>query len=163
MADLIAGPDYPLNPLEAFVLGGAFLLHDLGLGLAAWPGGRAELQKGAGWQDALSARLRKQLERAHTQRSWPARRRRLRTRRSRSGCACFTRSELHNWRSPPGPIPREEPTTTSSTIRTCDWRSARYSGESLTVTGGRSNACRPSSERLSGRFTTARQAGPSIR
>ena len=66
MADLIAGPDYPLNPLEAFVLGGAFLLHDLGLGLAAWPGGRAELQKGAGWQDALSARLRKQLERAPT-------------------------------------------------------------------------------------------------
>ena len=66
MADLIAGPDYPLNPLEAFTLGGAFLLHDLGLGLAAWPGGRAELQTGAGWQDALSAHLRKQLGRTPT-------------------------------------------------------------------------------------------------
>jgi hypothetical protein len=28
VADQIAGPDYPLNPAEVFVLGGAFLLHD---------------------------------------------------------------------------------------------------------------------------------------
>ncbi|MBA2593659.1 MAG: hypothetical protein M3495_02490 [Pseudomonadota bacterium] len=28
VADQIAGPDYPINPAEAFVLGGAFLLHD---------------------------------------------------------------------------------------------------------------------------------------
>ena len=66
MADLIAGPDYPLNPLEAFALGAVFLLHDLGLGLAAWPGGLAELKKGPGWQDALSTYLRKHLERIPT-------------------------------------------------------------------------------------------------
>jgi hypothetical protein len=63
MADLIAGPDYPLNPLEAFALGGVFLLHDLGLGLAAWPGGIEELKKGPGWGDALSTHLRKHLGR----------------------------------------------------------------------------------------------------
>lgn len=66
MADLLAGPDYPLNPLEAFTLGGVFLLHDLGLGLAAWPGGKAELKQSIGWRDALSAHLRKHLGRAPT-------------------------------------------------------------------------------------------------
>jgi len=66
MADLIAGPDYPLNPMEAFALGAVFLLHDLGLGLAAWPGGLDELKKGPGWEDALSTYLRKHLERIPT-------------------------------------------------------------------------------------------------
>jgi hypothetical protein len=66
MADLIAGPDYPLNPLEAFALGAVFLLHDLGLGLAAWPGGLAELKKGPGWQDALAASVRKHFGRFAT-------------------------------------------------------------------------------------------------
>lgn len=66
MADLLAGPDYPLNPLEAFVLGGAFLLHDLGLGLAAWPEGVGRIKEGLGWRDALSAHLRKLLGRAPT-------------------------------------------------------------------------------------------------
>src|SRR5262249_5170351 len=31
VASEVCGPDYPLNPLEAFVLGGAFLLHDSAL------------------------------------------------------------------------------------------------------------------------------------
>jgi hypothetical protein len=66
MADLIAGPEYPLNPMEAFALGAVFLIHDLGLGLAAYPGGLAELKQGSGWQDALSTFLRKHLERIPT-------------------------------------------------------------------------------------------------
>jgi hypothetical protein len=66
MVDLIAGPDYPLTPLEAFALGGAFLLHDLGLGLAAWPGGLDEMKGSVGWRDTLSAHLRKSLDRAPT-------------------------------------------------------------------------------------------------
>ena len=66
MANLIAGPAYPLNPLEALVLGGVFLIHDLGLGLAAWPGGPDEIKQGAGWGDALSTLLRKRLERVPT-------------------------------------------------------------------------------------------------
>src|SRR5579872_7619873 len=37
MASIIAGDHYPLTPAEGFVLGGAFLVHDLGLGVAAYP------------------------------------------------------------------------------------------------------------------------------
>jgi hypothetical protein len=55
MADLITGPQITLTPTEAFVLGGAFLIHDLGLGLAAWPGGLSELAKEIDWQDLLAA------------------------------------------------------------------------------------------------------------
>ncbi|WP_252088844.1 ATP-binding protein [Pseudomonas sp. MWU13-3659] len=39
----ITGPDYPLNPAEAFVLGGAFLLHDAAHCVAAFPGGIEEV------------------------------------------------------------------------------------------------------------------------
>lgn len=38
-ASLIIGEKFPINPAEAFVLGGAFLLHDLGMGLVAFPDG----------------------------------------------------------------------------------------------------------------------------
>lgn len=37
VANQIAGPGYPLNPAEAYVLGGAFLLHDSAHVLAAYP------------------------------------------------------------------------------------------------------------------------------
>jgi hypothetical protein len=53
MASLIAGPDYPLNPLEAFVLGGSFLVHDLGMGLAAYPGGDPEIRNTQIYSDML--------------------------------------------------------------------------------------------------------------
>ncbi|WP_157740315.1 HD domain-containing protein [Micromonospora auratinigra] len=43
-ASLVCGEDYPLTPAEAFVLGGAFLLHDLGMGLVAYPGGAAAIR-----------------------------------------------------------------------------------------------------------------------
>lgn len=64
VADIIAGPDYPLTPAEAFVLGGAFLVHDLGNGLAAYPGGESELRSSKAWKDALAARLRRETGRA---------------------------------------------------------------------------------------------------
>jgi len=54
-ASEIAGPDYPLNPAEAFVLGGAFLLHDAAHCIAAYPGGIAELQQTQEWQDIAAA------------------------------------------------------------------------------------------------------------
>ena len=63
-ADVILGPDYPpLTPSEAFVLGGAFLLHDLGLSLAAYPGGLNELKKDPQWNDYLLLALRPKLGR----------------------------------------------------------------------------------------------------
>lgn len=50
-ADLIAGPEFSLNPLESFVFGGAVLLHDTALTLAAYPGGIESLKATVEWQD----------------------------------------------------------------------------------------------------------------
>ena len=50
IADEIAGTDFTINPLEAFIFGGAVLLHDLGNTLAAFPN-RIEDLKGAKWND----------------------------------------------------------------------------------------------------------------
>jgi hypothetical protein len=49
MADLIAGPDYPLTPVEAFVFGAGVLLHDAALTVAAYPGGLDELTASRSW------------------------------------------------------------------------------------------------------------------
>lgn len=56
VASEIAGDNYPLNPAEAFVLGGAFLLHDAAHCRAAFPGGLADLRKTPQWQAAARAR-----------------------------------------------------------------------------------------------------------
>ena len=56
VASEIAGPDFDLNPAEAFVLGGAFLLHDAAHCRAAFPGGLAELQQTTEWQDSAAQR-----------------------------------------------------------------------------------------------------------
>jgi len=58
-ADLIVGLGNPLNPSEAFVLGCAFLLHDLGMGLAAYPNGLSDLKKSTTWKDTVADMLRK--------------------------------------------------------------------------------------------------------
>lgn len=50
-ASEIAGEDFPLNPAEAFVLGGAFLLHDAAHCVAAYPGGVAEIRASQEWRD----------------------------------------------------------------------------------------------------------------
>lgn len=51
VASLIAGDDYPLNPLESFVFGGAVLLHDSALCIEAYEGGRAGLRNTPIWAD----------------------------------------------------------------------------------------------------------------
>lgn len=65
-ADMVAGPAYPINPAEAFVLGGAFLVHDLGNGLAAYPRGLDELRHTTQWRDAVGVRIRRSLGRPPT-------------------------------------------------------------------------------------------------
>lgn len=60
MAQLIAGEDYALTPSEAFVLGGAFLIHDLGMGLAAYPRGLPEIREHLLWKDTVAAEIKKQ-------------------------------------------------------------------------------------------------------
>ena len=49
IASTIAGEDYPLNPAEAFILGGAFLLHDAAHCMAAYPAGLDDLKKTQEW------------------------------------------------------------------------------------------------------------------
>jgi hypothetical protein len=56
VADQIAGPDYPINPAEAFVLGGAFLLHDAAHVMAAYPGGISSIKQTVQWQDLIAQR-----------------------------------------------------------------------------------------------------------
>lgn len=61
MASMIAGEDYhnPNNftPAEAFVLGGAILLHDAAMSLAAYPNGMEGLRLTDQWRDMM-ARLK---------------------------------------------------------------------------------------------------------
>ena len=64
MADIIAGTPFVLTPSEAFVLGGAFLIHDLGMGVAAYPEGIGALRGHKTWLDTISSLLRRQLGRA---------------------------------------------------------------------------------------------------
>ncbi len=59
VASIIAGEKYPLNPLEAFVLGGAILIHDAGMVLAAFDGGLDEVKKNDRWRDNLLAALKR--------------------------------------------------------------------------------------------------------
>lgn len=54
MASIICGEDYEINPAEAYVLGGAFLIHDLGMGLAAYPDGTSSLKETTVWNDTYS-------------------------------------------------------------------------------------------------------------
>jgi hypothetical protein len=56
VADQIAGPDYLINPAEAFVLGGAFLLHDAAHVMAAYPGGVSSIKQTVQWQDLIAQR-----------------------------------------------------------------------------------------------------------
>lgn len=58
IASVIAGEEFDINPAEAFVLGGAILLHDAGLSAAAYPGGLEQIKKTSTWQDVASAMLR---------------------------------------------------------------------------------------------------------
>lgn len=51
MAAIAAGANTELNPAEAFVFGGAILLHDAAMTLAAFPRGTAELREQTEWRD----------------------------------------------------------------------------------------------------------------
>lgn len=65
MASIVCGEGYILNPAEAFVLGGAFLIHDLGMGLAAYPDGVDELKKTDIWGDTVSVLSKVEAKKSH--------------------------------------------------------------------------------------------------
>lgn len=52
VAGIIAGEKFRLNPLEAYVFGGAVLLHDAGLCFEAYAGGQAAVRDTVQWRDA---------------------------------------------------------------------------------------------------------------
>ncbi|RSM48623.1 ATP-binding protein [Amycolatopsis balhimycina DSM 5908] len=56
-ASLICGESFPLNAAEAFVLGGAFLLHDLGMGLASYSGGLTAIENDPQFDDLMASAL----------------------------------------------------------------------------------------------------------
>ena len=52
IAEIIAGDEFPLNPLESYVFGCAVFLHDAGLCFEAFSGGREAVRKTVQWRDA---------------------------------------------------------------------------------------------------------------
>ena len=56
VAGIIAGDEFPLNPLEAYVFGCTVLLHDAGLCFEAFAGGRAAVRETVQWRDARQRR-----------------------------------------------------------------------------------------------------------
>ena len=57
MADLILGPGYQLTPMEAFVLGATFLIHDAGLSAATRQD--PNLRSSTRWSDTLALTIRR--------------------------------------------------------------------------------------------------------
>lgn len=57
-ASLLIGPEVAVNPVEGFVLGMAFLLHDAAMGLAAYQDGPAEVLGEDGWKDLVCSVFR---------------------------------------------------------------------------------------------------------
>ncbi|MED7819738.1 MULTISPECIES: HD domain-containing protein [unclassified Francisella] len=55
VADIICGDDYPLNPLEAFVFGGAVLLHDSALCFEAYDNGIDGIRDTDVWKDSYAS------------------------------------------------------------------------------------------------------------
>ena len=58
IADLIGSDELVLSPPEAFVFGGAILLHDAAMTLAAYPRGIEELRELTEWKDIASLRAK---------------------------------------------------------------------------------------------------------
>ncbi|MFA0678793.1 hypothetical protein AB4567_31155, partial [Vibrio sp. 10N.222.51.A6] len=54
MLDILTGGDYRLNPAEAYVLGGAILLHDSAMTISIYPNGVNELKETAEYIDAYA-------------------------------------------------------------------------------------------------------------
>ena len=52
VVNTVAGSDFPLNPIEAYIFGAAVLLHDAGLCFEAYSGGRTALRETLEWRDA---------------------------------------------------------------------------------------------------------------
>ncbi|MDR1803792.1 MAG: ATP-binding protein [Treponema sp.] len=63
IAELVIPTHVELTPAEAFVLGGAFLIHDLGMGLAAFPDGMERIKKEEIWKDTVASLFKEKYNR----------------------------------------------------------------------------------------------------
>ena len=52
VAGTVIGPEFPINPLEAYIFGAAVLLHDAGLCFEAYSGGQDAVRSTLQWRDA---------------------------------------------------------------------------------------------------------------
>lgn len=52
-ATLVVGSEFKINPVEAFVLGGAFLIHDLGMAITSFRNGIEDIKKEVMWRDMV--------------------------------------------------------------------------------------------------------------
>lgn len=66
IADIVTGAEFNLTPPEGFVLGGAFLLHDLGMSLAAYPHGIEDLKQRQTWNDTIALQFMEKYNRQPT-------------------------------------------------------------------------------------------------
>lgn len=57
VADQITGPGYRINPAEAFILGGSFLLHDAAHVVAAYPGRLTDVKNTIEWKDFIAQKF----------------------------------------------------------------------------------------------------------
>ena len=62
-AGTILGPNYDITPAEGFVLGVAFLFHDLGMALPTVDGGIEALKADSRWKDLVTYEYQTSLER----------------------------------------------------------------------------------------------------
>ncbi|MDV0446962.1 Chaperone protein HtpG [Methanosarcinaceae archaeon Ag5] len=70
-ADMILNKsNIKLNPAEAYVLGSAFLFHDLGMALVAYQGGIKEIKKNPMWKDTVASILKGKLGRHITEKDF---------------------------------------------------------------------------------------------
>ncbi|MBD9461181.1 ATP-binding protein [Pseudomonas sp. PDM05] len=65
-ASQICGSAYNLTPTETYVLGGAILLHDLAMSVAATPGGIEALRKTQRWSDIINNKYQSREKRPPT-------------------------------------------------------------------------------------------------
>lgn len=63
----IVGDSYKLTPTEAFVLGGAILLHDLAMSVAATEGGYCQIKQDPRWADLVTSEYQMTHDRDPTQ------------------------------------------------------------------------------------------------
>lgn len=66
IASIIVGDEYSLTPTEAYVFGGAVLLHDLRMSIAAVDGGLERLKRDPRWADLVTSEYQTNFDRQPT-------------------------------------------------------------------------------------------------